>query len=81
VVLAVSVGEFQRRLHGAKYAQNDLKYFPLWVRRYAASAGPENGQLPGARSFRMNVFLVMYGAGLRYRETEVCPSNFILAAR
>ncbi|GEM_PF-1124968 len=42
----MSVGEFPRRLHGAKYAQNDLKYFPLWVRRYAASVTSENGQLP-----------------------------------
>jgi hypothetical protein len=44
--LAMSVGEFQRRLHGAKYAQNDLKYFPLWVRRYAEAVTPENQRLP-----------------------------------
>jgi hypothetical protein len=42
----MSVGEFQRRLPGAKYAQNDLKYFPLWVRRYAEEVTPENGRLP-----------------------------------
>jgi integron integrase len=42
----MSVGEFQRRLHGAKYAQNDLKYFPLWVRRYAEAVTPEDGRLP-----------------------------------
>ena len=42
----MSVGEFQRLLHGAKYAQKDLKYFPLWVRQYAESVTPEKGQLP-----------------------------------
>ncbi len=42
----MSVGEFERRLHGAEYAQNDLKYFPLWIRQYAASVTPENGHLP-----------------------------------
>ncbi len=42
----MSVGQFQRRLHGAKYAGNDLKYFPLWVRRYAQSVTAENGRLP-----------------------------------
>ena len=42
----MSAGQFQRRLHGAKYAGNDVKYFPLWVRRYAQSVTPENGRLP-----------------------------------
>ncbi len=42
----MSTGQFQRRLHGAKYAGNDLKYFPLWVRRYAESVTAENGRLP-----------------------------------
>jgi hypothetical protein len=44
--LAMSVGEFQRRLHGAKYTQNDLKYVPLWIRRYTESVMPEHGRLP-----------------------------------
>lgn len=42
----MSVVEFQRRLHGAKYPQGDLKYFPLWIRRYAQAVTEENGRLP-----------------------------------
>jgi hypothetical protein len=42
----MSVVEFQRRLHGAKYAQNDVKYFPLWIRRYSQSVTEEDGRLP-----------------------------------
>jgi hypothetical protein len=41
----MSVSEFQRRLHGAKYPSNDLKYFPLWVRRYSQSVTEEDGRL------------------------------------
>jgi len=40
------LASFQRRLHGAKYARNDLKYFPLWVRRYAESVTEEEGRFP-----------------------------------
>jgi len=42
----MSVAEFQRRLQGARYAPNDLKYFPLWIRRYSQSVMEENGRLP-----------------------------------
>ena len=42
----MSVVEFQRRLHGAKYAQNDVKYFPLWIRRYSQSVTEDHGRLP-----------------------------------
>ena len=42
----MSVVEFQRQLHGAKYAQNDVKYFPLGIRRDSQSVTEENGRLP-----------------------------------
>lgn len=38
--------EFERRLHGAKYPQNDLQYFPIWIRRYSQGVTEENGRLP-----------------------------------
>ncbi len=41
----MSAMEFQTRLHGAKYPPNDLKYFPLWIRRYAQSVTEEEGRL------------------------------------
>ena len=42
----MSVGEFQRRLHGGKYPQNDVNYFPLGIRRDSQSVTEENGRLP-----------------------------------
>jgi hypothetical protein len=38
--------EFQRRLYGAKYPAGDMKYFSLWIRRYAQSVTEEGGRLP-----------------------------------
>lgn len=43
---ATSVVESRRRLHGAEYPQNDLKYFPLWIARSSQSVTEENGRLP-----------------------------------
>ena len=42
----MSVAEFQRPLDGAKYPKNDLKCFPLGLRRYPQSVSEDHGRLP-----------------------------------
>ena len=42
----MSAADFSRLVDGAKLGQSNNKYFPLWVRRYAASMGIDQGRLP-----------------------------------
>jgi hypothetical protein len=42
----MSAIDFSRLVDGAKLGENDKKYFPLWIRRYAASMGIDQGRLP-----------------------------------
>ncbi len=42
----MSIPKFQYLLSRADYRQNDKKYFPLWIRRYAEAVEAGRGRLP-----------------------------------
>jgi hypothetical protein len=42
----MSVANYERLLHEAKLGENDRKWFPRWIRRYASSVTPVQGKLP-----------------------------------
>lgn len=43
---AMSVGKFCQQLHNSMYGKNDRKWFPKWLRRYAANHSLQGGCLP-----------------------------------
>ncbi|NQV25501.1 MAG: phage integrase N-terminal SAM-like domain-containing protein [Rhodopirellula sp.] len=42
----MTVGKFCQRLHNSRYGRNDRKWFPKWIRRYAANLQLRAGCLP-----------------------------------
>jgi hypothetical protein len=42
----MGVKRFRALLERSEYRQNDKKFSPLWVGRYAESVKAENGRLP-----------------------------------
>jgi len=76
------LASFSDGCRGAKSARSGLKYFSLWVQKYAESVMEEAGRLwPQFTGLRRLMFQVMYGAGLRRRECRrlrikgVCPDE------